>query len=123
MDSLSLIAAHAPVSGWITGLFGFLLVALIVSLALEEKIHAKKSIIVGAFAVICLLLGTLTGIIKFQNVIVGSYEVQTPNEQVELNYIVDPATDEIKPATIGGAASRVGQSSGPSGWCDRSLRG
>jgi Na+/H+ antiporter NhaD/arsenite permease-like protein len=38
-----------------TVVFATLLVALVACLALEEKIHAKKSIITGGFAVICLL--------------------------------------------------------------------
>ena len=46
------------VSSTVTGLFGFLLVLMILALALEEKIHAKKSIIVGVFAVFSLLLAT-----------------------------------------------------------------
>ena len=41
----------------ITLLFAGILVAMIVCLALEEKIHAKKSVIVGIFAVICLFVG------------------------------------------------------------------
>ena len=40
-----------------TMIFLAILVAMILCLALEEKIHAKKSIITGVFAVICLLLG------------------------------------------------------------------
>jgi Na+/H+ antiporter NhaD/arsenite permease-like protein len=50
---------HAAVPTGITVLFGFILAAMIAALALEEKIHAKKSIIVGAFAGLCLILGTL----------------------------------------------------------------
>ncbi len=46
-----------------TLIFAGLLLAMIVTLALEEKIHAKKSIITGAFAVICLFLGNLFGVI------------------------------------------------------------
>ncbi|MDA1162418.1 MAG: hypothetical protein O3B13_04900, partial [Planctomycetota bacterium] len=42
------------VPGWVTALFGLILAAMIASLALEEKIHAKKSIIVGAYAGLCL---------------------------------------------------------------------
>ena len=36
----------------VTALFAVLLVAMILSLAFEEKIHAKKSVIVGWFAAI-----------------------------------------------------------------------
>lgn len=39
-----------------TLIFALLLIAMIVCLALEEQIHAKKSIITGSFAILCLLL-------------------------------------------------------------------
>ncbi len=42
-----------------TILFGGILVALIVCLAMEEKLHAKKSLIVGLFAAFCLVLGDI----------------------------------------------------------------
>ena len=38
----------------VTLLFAGILVAMILCLALEEKLHAKKSVIVGAFAMISL---------------------------------------------------------------------
>jgi Na+/H+ antiporter NhaD/arsenite permease-like protein len=44
-------------NGWVTLLFGLLLTAMILCLALEEKLHAKKSIITGTFAIISLFLG------------------------------------------------------------------
>ncbi len=53
-------AAHA--SPGVTALFACLLVGLIVCLALEEKLHAKKSVIAGVFAIVCLLLGDFFGI-------------------------------------------------------------
>ena len=59
--------AHA-VQPWITYLFTGLLGAMVVCLALEEKIHAKKSVIVGVTAVIALLLGAFTGILPFGSV-------------------------------------------------------
>lgn len=40
-----------------TFLFLAILVGMILCLALEEKLHAKKSVITGVFAVVCLLLG------------------------------------------------------------------
>jgi Na+/H+ antiporter NhaD/arsenite permease-like protein len=43
---------HVPAH--VTYLFAGLLVAMIAALALEEKLHAKKSMITGIFAVICL---------------------------------------------------------------------
>ncbi|PCJ52011.1 MAG: hypothetical protein COA79_24850 [Planctomycetota bacterium] len=50
------VSQHEVSSG-ITYLFTFLLIAMILSLAFEEKIHAKKSLIVGIYAVIALILG------------------------------------------------------------------
>jgi len=56
------------VHGWITAIYAVLLVAMIVGLALEEKIHAKKSIIVGSFAGICLILATVLELLPFGSV-------------------------------------------------------
>ena len=50
------VGEHHEVSGGVTALFAVLLVAMIAALALEEKIHAKKSVIVGVFAGACLVL-------------------------------------------------------------------
>ncbi len=47
-------AASSDVPFSVTLIFAALLVGLIVCLALEETIHAKKSIIAGAFALVCL---------------------------------------------------------------------
>jgi len=65
MLSLAQADAEQSVSGWVTGLFAVLLVAMIASLALEEKLHAKKSIIVGTFAGICLILATILKLLHF----------------------------------------------------------
>lgn len=60
-------------------LFTLLLVSLIVTLAFEEKIHAKKSVIVGVFAVSCLFLATTLHLIPFGNVILpGGHAVNMP---------------------------------------------
>lgn len=56
--------AHV-VPGWMTVVFGLILVAMIAALALEEKIHAKKSIIVGSFAALCLILATVMHLLTF----------------------------------------------------------
>ncbi len=47
----------------ITYVFAALLVAMVVTLAIEEKIHAKKSMIVGIYAVISLLMAAGFGIL------------------------------------------------------------
>ena len=58
-------SAGHEVSTGVTLLFAALLVAMIGCLAFEEKLHAKKSVIVGAFAVATLLLGGLLGLLPF----------------------------------------------------------
>ena len=60
-------AVHS-VPGWITGVFLVLLIAMILALALEETIHACKSIIVGTFAGVCLILATLLNLLTFGDV-------------------------------------------------------
>lgn len=52
--------AHA-VPEWVTYFFAFLLAGMVAALAFEEKIHARKSIIVGTFAGVCLILETVIG--------------------------------------------------------------
>ena len=47
---------HADVPLSVTLLFAAFLVAMVLCLAFEEKLHAKKSVIVGAFAIITLLV-------------------------------------------------------------------
>ena len=70
-----LLLAATSVSAGVTFLFSLLLVGLIVCLALEEKLHAKKSVIAGIFAIVCLLLGAICGILPFGDTVVGSDEL------------------------------------------------
>ena len=74
----STAVTHSKVSGSVTALFTFLLVAMIVCLALEEKLHAKKSVIVGVFALISLFLGGAFGLLPFGPINVGGHEVNLP---------------------------------------------
>ena len=63
-----LFAAEAhDVPAWITYLFAAILAAMIAALALEEKIHARKSIIVGTFAGLCLILATVLDLVPFDD--------------------------------------------------------
>jgi Na+/H+ antiporter NhaD/arsenite permease-like protein len=62
---LALDEAQHVVPGWVTAMFGLILLAMIAALALEEKIHAKKSIIVGTFAGLCLILATVMKLLVF----------------------------------------------------------
>lgn len=73
-------AAHAvpEVSSTVTFLFAGILVALIVSLALEEKLHAKKSLIVGLYAVLCLLLGAALLPLPYGPYLIGGHEMHMP---------------------------------------------
>ena len=82
------LLASATVSTGVKILFALLLVGLILSLAFEEKLHAKKSVIAGVFAVACLLLGSSFHILPFEQVVVGSHLIEEEDveglENVEL---------------------------------------
>jgi Na+/H+ antiporter NhaD/arsenite permease-like protein len=66
------------VEPWVTFLFAGFLVAMILCLALEEKLHAKKSVIVGLFAVICLLVGGVCELLPLGAVTLGGHEIHLP---------------------------------------------
>ena len=70
--NLWILATTHHVSSTTTAIFAALLVGLILCLALEEKLHAKKSVIAGIFAVVCLLLGAIFQILPFGKIVVGS---------------------------------------------------
>ncbi|PCJ95207.1 MAG: hypothetical protein COA45_12220 [Zetaproteobacteria bacterium] len=71
--------ALSPVTPSITAMFGLILVMMITCLAAEEKLHAKKSVIVGVFAMLSLFLGSFLGIIPFGDVIVaGGHHIEMP---------------------------------------------
>ena len=55
---------HASVSPGITFLFLGLLILMIIALALEEQLHAHKSVITVLTAVVALILGQATGIFR-----------------------------------------------------------
>lgn len=77
MDNIEHAVTNVPPS--ITALFGLILAMMIVSLAAEEKLHAKKSVIVGVFAIVSLLLGAILGIIPFGDVILaGGHHIEMP---------------------------------------------
>jgi len=64
------------VSTTVTALFVFLLVAMILSLAFEEKIHAKKSVIVGWFAAITLFMAAVFGLVRPETVEILGHDQQ-----------------------------------------------
>ena len=67
-------ASHHEVAASTTYLFATILALMILALALEERIHAKKSLIVGLFAVACLFLGTYFELMPFDQTTGGEYE-------------------------------------------------
>lgn len=78
LQVLATTESHA-VPGWVTGLFAVILAAMIAALAFEEKIHAKKSIIVGTFAGLCLLLGTMLQLLSFGEIVLpGGHKIGLP---------------------------------------------
>lgn len=85
LPALSLLAAAGPHEGpaeaaaegvpfSITLLFGALLTGMVVTLALEEKLHAKKSIITLGFAVVVIFLGHATDIIPGEAVVTVGHD-------------------------------------------------
>ena len=56
------IVSH-NVSATTTVAFSCLLAGMVLALALEEKIHAKKSLITGTFAVLCMFLAAACGVL------------------------------------------------------------
>lgn len=71
-------AAHSEVPFGTTMLFAAILVGLIASLALEEKLRAKKSLIVGIFAVVCLFLGAVLLPLPFGPYEIGGQQIDLP---------------------------------------------
>ena len=96
MHYLILSSAHdVPVST--TVLFGLLLFGLVTCLALEEKIHAKKSIIAGSFALVALFLGTAFDILPFERIVVGS---RLLIQHGEFTATVESENDQHVPVTL-----------------------
>jgi len=62
----------------VTLVFTAILLGLILCLALEEKIHAKKSVIAGVFAIVSLLLGEVFHLLPTGPTIVGGHEIDLP---------------------------------------------
>lgn len=84
MNQLLLASEAHHVPDWVTYVFAAILVLMILCLALEEKLHAKKSIIVGSFAGLCLILITVidsagVDLVSFKDVILpGGGKVHLP---------------------------------------------
>lgn len=98
IDLLASSDVAAPhVSSTTTLIFSVLLVAMIACIAFEEKIHAKKSIITGVFAVVVLLLGEIFGVLPDEAIAtVGHHTIHLP--------IYIPAVDWEVIAIIMGAS-------------------
>ena len=72
----------------VTLLFAALLVGMVLCLALEEKLHAKKSVITGVFAVVSLLLGAAFELLPFGPVMIGGHAVNLPVYVPEIDWNV-----------------------------------
>ncbi|MEO2006332.1 MAG: SLC13 family permease [Candidatus Poribacteria bacterium] len=66
------------VSPAVTWFCAALLLALVLCLALEEKLHIKKSILAGSFASVALLLGAALHLLPFEPVLIGGHEIHLP---------------------------------------------
>jgi Na+/H+ antiporter NhaD/arsenite permease-like protein len=95
------VVSEHTVSGGVTLLFAAILVGLIACLALEEKLHARKSVIAGTFAILCLLLGAICGILPFEKVVVGSHEPTSVAGSHQDNQTANEAEEEVH---VGGHA-------------------
>ena len=54
---------------------------MILCLAMEEKIHAKKSVIVGLFSILALFLGAWFDLLPFkdvENLMIGGHKISVP---------------------------------------------
>ncbi len=86
-------APHSGPSIGVQLLFGVLLTSLIVCLAFEEKLHAKKSVIAGLFAVVCLFLGVAFHLLPLGNVVIGSHTIHS-NKQTKEAITADAVEQE-----------------------------
>ncbi|MBX2799494.1 MAG: hypothetical protein KTR31_17595 [Myxococcales bacterium] len=93
------VATHAP-EPWVTAAFAALLGAMVLALALEEQLHAKKSVITGVFAVVALLAGGAAGLLPFG-------EITLPNGHHVNMPVYVPAVDWGVIAIILGASMFV----------------
>jgi Na+/H+ antiporter NhaD/arsenite permease-like protein len=70
--------ATAEVTPATTAVFAVILIAMIVSIALEEKLHAKKSLIVGFYGLVSLLLGSILLPLPYGPYMIGGHEISMP---------------------------------------------
>ena len=99
-ENLHLIASTQSVSPGVTIFFIFVLVALIACLAFEEKLHAKKSIIAGVFAVFSLLMATVFGLLPFDKIVVGSHEAAPLKNELELEVFTDESHEKTETVKV-----------------------
>ncbi|PHS03841.1 MAG: hypothetical protein COA78_17205 [Blastopirellula sp.] len=104
----SILFASADVSTGTTIFFALLLVGLIVCLALEEKLHAKKSVIAGLFAVVCLLLGTCFQLLPYEQIVVGSHEVVS-HDEFHASYL-DSVEHDLEEIDVEAVSAEAGHS-------------
>jgi Na+/H+ antiporter NhaD/arsenite permease-like protein len=77
VDQLAITLEPVPMA--LTAFFGIFLALMILALAFEEKLHAKKSVIVGVFAIVSLWLGSAFGLIPFGAILLpNGHELEMP---------------------------------------------
>lgn len=86
--TLLLASGDAAVGTGTTVLFGLLLVAMIAGLALEERLHAKKSVITGIAALVCLFLAVNMGIMPKEHPMLGTHELHLPHWVIGIEWEV-----------------------------------
>lgn len=101
-----ILFSHGHVAWQTTAFFALILVGLIACLAFEEKLHAKKSLIAGVFAIISLLFGAVTGVLTFDKVVVGSTQVVPFEKEIQVIPLEKEHSDgnshgDAKPITVG----------------------
>lgn len=65
LNFIFLNASQGSTAFWVTMIHLLLLVLMVLALALEQKLHAHKSVITGVAALLALLLGEFTGVFEF----------------------------------------------------------
>lgn len=74
-QSTGALTGQSVESPWLVMFFALLLLGMILLLALEEKIHANKSLITGLFAVVTLLLATAFNLLPYDQMVVAGMKL------------------------------------------------
>ena len=112
MSAIVIASVDHDVPFYVTTLFVILLVSLVTALALEEKLHAKKSVIAGTCAIVCLALGGYFRILPFEKVVVGSHHLFQHTE-LSGDYLPEGSVDQSEHVDIHAAEKESRQEQHP----------